>query len=189
MEAFEYAKLADISSRSACPRCDGFGFIHSSVDRHDKPPNQRCKKCVDCEVCETSGITVGVVKCFRCSAKGFYHSPNAPQPHQFGEFVKCFDCLDCKDCLGVGVLDQKRIQSLKEVQKNAKNNQLKLGQGLTPERNIYPPLIPEGAPFSKSYPTPVITEIDPGAMHSHIMGILGIPITADIINVLYIFKP
>jgi hypothetical protein len=62
----EFQKLADINSRTACPRCDGFGFIHASVDKHDRATSLRCKKCIDCSVCETSGITVGVIKCLKC---------------------------------------------------------------------------------------------------------------------------
>lgn len=180
MESFEYAKLADITSRSACPRCDGYGFLHSSVDKHDKPKNLRCKRCVDCNVCETSGITVGVVKCFRCHANGFYHNPIALHPHQYGEFVKCFDCLDCKDCLGIGVLDHERYSALKKVLKNAdKNQNLKTNQNFTPELNLYPPLLPSNAPFTVKCPHPHISVLDANNMHPHIKGILGTPITPE----------
>jgi hypothetical protein len=32
----QYRILADISSRGACPRCEGYGFLHLSPDKHDK---------------------------------------------------------------------------------------------------------------------------------------------------------
>ena len=83
------------SERSKCPRCEGYGFIHASIDKHDRPSNTRCKKCIDCKVCESSGVTKGVIKCQKCSCKGFIHDPNAPKPHLISDFIKCFDCHFC----------------------------------------------------------------------------------------------
>ncbi|KAJ3302196.1 hypothetical protein HDV03_005254 [Kappamyces sp. JEL0829] len=185
--AQEYQKLADMSSRTACPRCDGFGFIHMSIDKHDRPPTLRCKKCIDCSVCETSGVTVGVVKCLRCSARGFYHNPNAPVAHAYTELVKCFDCLDCRDCLGFGVLDQKRIDELKEFHAQRKNaGHLSVRQSMMPGMLVFPPVLPDVAKTnmaSNNTALPV-PPISPESMHPHMLGILGLEINQEILDIL-----
>ena len=81
------------------------------------------------------------------------------------------------DCVGLGVLDQKRIDFLQNFdnQKN-KRHHTSIKSGLL----AYPPLIPDTAPFSKSkscivsiyitiaYPTPYVQPMNPDTMHSHV---------------------
>ncbi|KAI9351157.1 hypothetical protein DFJ73DRAFT_379605 [Zopfochytrium polystomum] len=97
--------LADIYSRTSCPRCEGFGYTHDVPDRHDKPEKTRCKKCSSCKVCDGSGVVTGKIQCKTCKAKGFYHPNNSGiRDHNTPENVRCGDCLECRDCQGLGVV-------------------------------------------------------------------------------------
>ncbi|KAI8828488.1 hypothetical protein BJ741DRAFT_422802 [Chytriomyces cf. hyalinus JEL632] len=93
-------QLSNMNARSACPKCDGYGYIHDTADKHDKPDRRtRCKKCRDCSVCSGSGVVVGKSACRTCKARGFVHPPNGDR-HNANEFIKCSSCYDCKDCIG-----------------------------------------------------------------------------------------
>ena len=58
------------------------------------------------------------------------------------------------DCVGLGVLDQTRIDFLREFnsQKKTKSH-LSIRQSMLPGLLAYPPLVPDAAPFSKSNET------------------------------------
>ncbi|KAI9209780.1 uncharacterized protein BJ171DRAFT_485005 [Polychytrium aggregatum] len=103
----DYKLLADMSNRTACPRCEGYGFIHGTLDKHDKPAKVKCKKCEACDVCEGSGVTFGKDPCNGCGAKGFVHPEKAYAPHSTPSNIRCIDCVDCKVCQGKAVLDRK----------------------------------------------------------------------------------
>ncbi|KAJ3125436.1 hypothetical protein HK100_010793 [Physocladia obscura] len=100
----------NMNSRSACPKCDGYGYIHDVLEKHDKVDRKtRCKKCNDCNVCSGSGVglvvleyadMLTVINGLGLSARGFLHSVHTPQPHLFNEFIRCDNCIDCKDCIG-----------------------------------------------------------------------------------------
>ncbi|KAI8893778.1 hypothetical protein BC833DRAFT_624558 [Globomyces pollinis-pini] len=194
----EYKVLADIDNRAACPRCEGLGYVHSSVEKHDKAPTLRCKRCADCFVCDGSGVTMGVLKCKRCQAKGFIHKSNAPAPHKVSEFVKCFDCEECRDCNGKCVLDKARIEELRKFahlqvknrKANAKSTGGKAGpfiqlanKSLGPGLTVIPPLVPTNTPYG-SGGFPFVPFIDPANLHPHMMGILGIPITEEVLKIM-----
>ncbi|KAI8615979.1 hypothetical protein BC830DRAFT_241692 [Chytriomyces sp. MP71] len=90
--------LSNMNARSACPKCDGYGYIHDTLDKHDKPDRRtRCKKCNDCQVCSGSGVVVGKAACRTCKARGFIHAGSTR--HTINEFVMCEQCLVCKDCI------------------------------------------------------------------------------------------
>ncbi|KAJ3025131.1 UNVERIFIED_CONTAM: hypothetical protein HDU68_007443 [Siphonaria sp. JEL0065] len=92
--------LTNMNARSACPKCDGYGYIHDSVDKHDKPDRKtRCKKCNDCNICSGSGIVVGKSACRTCKARGFVHPSGAAQKHPSNDLVACVECVECKDCI------------------------------------------------------------------------------------------
>ena len=38
-----------------CARCKGRGFVHDSNMNHDKPPNQKCFFCKECDTCHGDG--------------------------------------------------------------------------------------------------------------------------------------
>ncbi|KAH9256894.1 hypothetical protein BASA81_005009 [Batrachochytrium salamandrivorans] len=116
----EYRQLANMSLRGACPRCNGFGFFHTAIDKHDRPTTQRCKKCIDCSVCDGSGVTVGVIGCKKCQGRGFSHSPRAARLHTLPDQMRCFDCEECKECKGDGVIDPKRFQELRRASLSTK---------------------------------------------------------------------
>jgi xanthosine utilization system XapX-like protein len=181
----EYKQLADMNNRGTCPRCEGFGFIHASKEKHDKPIHARCKKCIDCIVCDSSGVTLGVIKCARCSAKGFYHSPRAPQPHILSDYVKCFDCIICVDCQGQCVINSQRFEELKKVQvqkleaKHESINPAAIKPGLL----MMPPRMPDNMCFVGGK-LPPLSVIDPERIHSHMAGIIGIPITEKVIKII-----
>ncbi|KAJ3081219.1 hypothetical protein HDU99_006262 [Rhizoclosmatium hyalinum] len=89
-----------MNARSACPKCEGYGFIHDTVDKHDKRTLfERCKKCNDCNICGGSGIVVGKTACKTCKARGFIHPNSAPSKHPFNNMIACVDCIECKDCV------------------------------------------------------------------------------------------
>ncbi|KAI9336971.1 hypothetical protein BDR26DRAFT_864296, partial [Obelidium mucronatum] len=92
--------LANMNARSACPKCDGYGYVHDIQEKHDKPDRKtRCKKCNDCNICSGSGIVVGKSACRTCKARGFLHPSSAPQKHPQNDLVACIDCVECKDCV------------------------------------------------------------------------------------------
>ncbi|XJO72934.1 hypothetical protein BDV3_003992 [Batrachochytrium dendrobatidis] len=132
----EYKQLANMSVRGACPRCNGFGFFHSSLDKHDRPATQRCKKCAECSVCDGSGVTVGVIGCRRCNGRGFSHNPRAIVPHTIAEQMRCFDCEECKECKGEGVLDSKRFQDIRRASLSAKQNSMSYLQAMPSSSSI-----------------------------------------------------
>lgn len=111
----EYRLLADMNSRGACPRCQGYGFLHLAMEKHDKPVYLRCKRCSDCTICASSGVTTGVLRCERCQANGFIHPANTSRKHSGPAFTRCFDCIVCQDCRGACVLDKKRIEEMQKL--------------------------------------------------------------------------
>ena len=102
----DFQRLGDIDNRGICPKCKGFGFYHSSMEKHDKPSTIRCKKCQFCTTCEGSGITFGVEACKTCSALGFVHLDT--KKHKALATIRCYDCIDCYECFGKGVVDPKQ---------------------------------------------------------------------------------
>ncbi|KAI8926013.1 hypothetical protein BC831DRAFT_400492 [Entophlyctis helioformis] len=199
----ELRLLADMSSRGACPRCSGFGFIHTSVEKHDRPGTLRCKRCIDCKVCDGSGVTIGVVGCKRCNARGFIHSARAAQPHTLPEQTKCFDCEECKDCKGECVLDPKRLQELKKHRDHQQSTQPASGLSsggigssgggttvvqitnrntlfsLSPNVLTLPPMVPD-LPHLSDANAQTRWSVQPALIHPHMMGVLGVPIDETI---------
>ncbi|KAJ3407953.1 hypothetical protein HDV05_005224 [Chytridiales sp. JEL 0842] len=114
--------LADMNARSACPRCEGYGFTHDTFDKHDKPDARtRCKKCGSCKVCSGSGVVTDKVGCKACKGRGFIHPINnvLARPHSTPDPIKCPDCVECKECAGVGAFDlgNKRVSKVPVVKK------------------------------------------------------------------------
>ncbi|KAJ3126225.1 hypothetical protein HK098_007781 [Nowakowskiella sp. JEL0407] len=108
METEDLRKLAKIALRETCPRCAGNGFLHLAEEKHDKAVNNRCKKCIDCGVCEGAGITVGKKMCEGCRAIGFFHPKDAIRGHSNLKQLKCIDCIDCSKCSGLGVVSKEK---------------------------------------------------------------------------------
>ncbi|KNC98492.1 ribosomal protein S12 [Spizellomyces punctatus DAOM BR117] len=143
------SSLSDINSRSACPRCEGFGFAHDSVEKHDKPLKTRCKRCATCKVCDGSGVIVGKLPCSRCKARGFVHSKkDGARSHGTLESLRCMECRDCKDCDGIGVLDIKTLRQ--QEKRKAAAMQREKQQKLQQQQQLHTP------PMSPFLPPPPI---------------------------------
>ncbi|KAJ3115189.1 hypothetical protein HDU96_001035 [Phlyctochytrium bullatum] len=100
--------LADMNSRTSCPRCEGYGFVHDSIEKHDKGERVRCKKCASCRVCGGSGVVVGKLPCRPCKSRGYLHPSNSfAKEHSASENMRCPDCVECRDCHGFGAIDRK----------------------------------------------------------------------------------
>ncbi|KAI9095459.1 hypothetical protein DFS34DRAFT_582097 [Phlyctochytrium arcticum] len=118
MAQADYRALADMNSRAACPRCEGFGYAHLSTEKHDKAPKLRCKKCATCKVCDGSGVTMGKIPCGTCQGRGFVHkAKEGGRPHNTSKDLRCMDCIDCKACEGMGVLDLKKLKEEEDQRK------------------------------------------------------------------------
>lgn len=106
-------ELSDIASRTSCPRCEGFGWVHDTLEKHDKPDSKtRCKRCSNCAVCEGSGVVTGKLPCKPCKSRGFIHPVSTHlREHNTLESIKCSDCIECRECFGEGVVSAKKSAS------------------------------------------------------------------------------
>jgi hypothetical protein len=81
-------------------------------------------------------------------------------------------------------LDRKRIEELRKfaAQKQSAKQIGKL-KSVTPGMLLFPPLVPETAPFENgSYP--IMEPINPDNLHPHMIGILGIPIDEQVLKIM-----
>ncbi|KAJ3143767.1 hypothetical protein HK101_003106 [Irineochytrium annulatum] len=111
----DYKSLADMNSRTSCPRCEGYGFVHDGIDKHDKAD---VKVLSSLSVCGGSGVVVGKIGCRPCKARGFLHPVSVHlKEHSTLESVRCVDCIECRDCFGAGVLDKRQKPKTTALQK------------------------------------------------------------------------
>ncbi|KAJ3037083.1 hypothetical protein HDV00_002088 [Rhizophlyctis rosea] len=96
--------LDEISKRTMCPRCEGYGWRHDSSGKHDKKKNEKCKLCAGCKACQGSGTVAGKRACSACQTKGFLHA-STDRPHDAPQHLRCFFCKDCPSCKGLGIED------------------------------------------------------------------------------------
>eukprot|EP01084_Bolivina_argentea_P086658 156617_1 len=88
-------------NKSTCPRCKGNGWCHNSTMNHDKPPNQKCFFCGNCDSCGGKGWIQGAIRtCPKCRGNGFCH--DSSMRHDKGPNQKCFWCKPCNGCSGKG---------------------------------------------------------------------------------------
>ncbi|KAJ3048518.1 hypothetical protein HK097_010458, partial [Rhizophlyctis rosea] len=96
--------LDEISKRTMCPRCEGYGWKHESSGKHDKKKSEKCKLCVSCKACSGSGTVANKRACSSCETKGFTHA-STDRPHDAPQHLRCFFCKDCPSCKGLGIED------------------------------------------------------------------------------------
>ncbi|KAJ3304826.1 hypothetical protein HDU76_005114 [Blyttiomyces sp. JEL0837] len=165
-----FKALADMNSRSSCPRCEGYGFVHDSPEKHDKSDLKvRCKKCNACKICSGSGVVMGKVPCKPCKARGFLHPPSVHlREHPGQESIRCGDCIDCRDCKGQGVIDKRALQKKLQQQQQQQQQQQGNRQSQAPLIPGFPgaaPGFPGGAPLMMNgMPVPIPIGM-PGAMN------------------------
>lgn len=102
--------LIDTSSLKtpiACPVCEGLGYKHDPSSKHGKKKTERCKRCLNCKACNSSGLVVGKRACSKCMMRGFVHV-ELDGTHDVSENLRCFFCRDCMTCSGLGVEDMAR---------------------------------------------------------------------------------
>ncbi|KAJ3217995.1 hypothetical protein HDU67_006895 [Dinochytrium kinnereticum] len=131
-----------MNSRTSCPRCEGYGFVHDSIEKHDKNDAKvRCKKCSPCR-----GVVVDKLPCRPCKSRGFLHPPSVHlKEHSAPDHMRCPDCIECRDCVGLGALDRKPP---KQKQKQQQQPQQPTAP-LPPTSSQYPqPLIPGIMPWN-----------------------------------------
>ena len=95
--------LKNISDRISCPRCQGKGTTHTSLEQHSTKTT--CKACLPCKLCiETGFISINLIICNICHSKGFLHPKFSLSTHSVGD-LRCIDCIQCVNCKGTGTLN------------------------------------------------------------------------------------
>ncbi|KAJ3044664.1 hypothetical protein HK097_001413 [Rhizophlyctis rosea] len=96
-------KFGEAGGRYRCESCAGRGWKHDDRSvKHNRDPNERCKKCNHCVECQGAGVLFDKAPCKTCSTRGFLHV--SPIPHGFNPNERCETCDMCPACGGQGVV-------------------------------------------------------------------------------------
>ncbi|KAJ1553837.1 hypothetical protein HK096_006188, partial [Nowakowskiella sp. JEL0078] len=80
------AEIIATGKRRGCPRCEGVGWTHNEIKKHEKHEKMRCKHCST------------------CIATGFTHPDSSK--HLGTRRIRCAGCQQCTHCDGLGVYDK-----------------------------------------------------------------------------------